>query len=229
MTKKILVFAAHPDDEILGCGATLLKLKKKGFKIKSIFLGDGETSRRTHNRLILNSITRREKQAIKVSKKGKFEKPVFKRFPDNKLDTIPMLDIVKIIERQIKNYKPEIIFTHFENDLNIDHQIVYKAVLTATRPLSRTFVKKIYSFEVPSSTEFTFNRNPKKIFNPNFYVEVEKTIKEKIKLLKIYKDEIKKWPHPRSLKSIKNLSMFRGSQIGLKYAEAFMLIRELSK
>lgn len=226
--KKILVFAAHPDDELLGCGATLLKYQKKGFKIKTFFFGDGESSRNMNKKKIFNLIIRREKQAETVSKKGKFEKPIFKRFPDNKLDTVPLLDIVKFIEKQIRDNKPEIIFTHFENDLNIDHQIIYKAVITATRPLSKTFVKKIYSFEIPSSTDFSLSRRSKKIFNPNFFVEVEKTIKNKLDLLKIYKDEIKKWPHPRSLKSIKNLSMHRGSQIGKKYAEAFILVRELN-
>ena len=99
--------------------------------------------------------------------------------------------------------------------------------MTASRPLSKTFVKKIYSFEIPSSTDFSLSANPKKIFNPNFFVDVEKTIIKKLQLLKIYKNEIKKWPHPRSLKSIKNLSMLRGSQIGRKYAEAFILVREL--
>ena len=138
-----------------------------------------------------------------------------------------MLEIVKFIEKQIKLNRPEIVFTHFENDLNIDHQIIYKAVVTASRPLSKTFVKKIYSFEIPSSTDFSLSANPKKIFNPNFFVDVEKTIIKKLQLLKIYKNEIKKWPHPRSLKSIKNLSMLRGSQIGRKYAEAFILVREL--
>tara|TARA_B100001989_G_C24449585_1_gene418224 strand:+ start:241 stop:924 length:684 start_codon:yes stop_codon:yes gene_type:complete len=226
--KKILVFAAHPDDEFLGCGATLLKYRKKGYKIKSCFFGDGESSRKMRKKIILKSIIKRENQAIEISKKSKFEKPIFHRLPDNKLDTIPLLNIVKLIEKQIRVYKPEIIFTHFENDLNVDHQIIYKAVLTATRPLTKTFVQKIYSFEIPSSTDFSLSRSSKKIFNPNFFVEVEHTINKKINLLKIYKGEIKKWPHSRSLKSIKNLSMYRGSQIGKKYAEAFILVRELN-
>lgn len=225
--KTILVFAAHPDDEMLGCGATLLNYVKKGYKIKSFFFGDGESSRNVNKRNLLKLISEREQQAILVSKKAKFEKPDFRRFPDNRLDMIPILDIVKYIELKIKKYKPEIIFTHFENDLNIDHQITHKAVMTATRPLSRTFVKKIYSFEIPSSTDFSFARDKKRFFNPNFYVKVDRTIQKKLNLLKVYKGEIKKWPHPRSIKSIKNLAMHRGSQIGTKYAEAFLLIREL--
>ncbi len=174
--KKILVFAAHPDDELLGCGATLLKYQKKGFKIKIFFFGDGESSRNLDKKKILKSIIKREKQAESVSKKGKFEKPIFKRFPDNKLDTVPLLDIVKFIEKQIRDNKPEIIFTHFENDLNIDHQIIYKAVITASRPLSKTFVNKIYSFEIPSSTDFFVSRKSKKIFNPNFLRKFDPSI-----------------------------------------------------
>ena len=224
--KKILVFAAHPDDEILGCGATLLKFIKKGYKVKTFFLSDGEGSRSISKKKLSNFVLRREKQAIIVSKKAKFEKPEFKRLPDNKLDSVPMLDIVKFTERQILTHRPEIIFTHFENDLNVDHQITFKAVMTATRPMSRSFVKKIISFEIPSSTDFNFTVNRKKIFNPNLYFDITASIKKKLDLFKIYKGEIKKWPHPRSLKSIKNLAMYRGSQIGIKYAEAFSLIRE---
>ena len=144
--KKILVFAAHPDDEFLGCGATLLKYRKKGYKIKSCFFGDGESSRKMRKKIILKSIIKRENQAIEISKKSKFEKPIFHRLPDNKLDTIPLLNIVKLIEKQIRFYKPEIIFTHFENDLNVDHQIIYPF---STRPLTKTFVKKFIVLKFP--------------------------------------------------------------------------------
>jgi len=226
--KKILVIAAHPDDELLGCGATLLLYRKKGFKIKTVFLGDGESSRTVKREKLLKLIKRREYQANKIAKKCNFLTPIFKRYPDNRLDTVPFLNIVKFIENEIKQLKPDIIFTHFENDLNIDHQLVFKAVVTATRPLSKTFVKKIYCFETPSSTEFNFNRKHKKIFNPNLFIDVSKIINRKISLLKIYKTEIKPWPHPRSLKSIKNLASFRGSQIGVKFAEAFIILRELN-
>ena len=226
--KKILAVVAHPDDEALGCLGTLLHFRNKGYKVKVIFMSDGESSRKLSSLKKKKLINTRANQAKLVSKKSKFIKPEFFNFPDNRLDTIPLLTIVKKLEKEIKIFKPSIIFTHFENDLNIDHQIIYKAVITASRPLSKTFVRKIYSFEIPSSTDFSLSRRSKKIFNPNFFVEVEKTIKNKLDLLKIYKDEIKKWPHPRSLKSIKNLSMHRGSQIGKKYAEAFILVRELN-
>ncbi len=224
--KKILVIAAHPDDEFLGCGASLLLLKKKGSIIKTIFLADGESSRLIKKNKI-DLIKKREDQAKNIAKKSKFLKPSFLRLPDNKLDTVPFLKIVKFLESEIKKFRPDTVFTHFENDLNIDHQISYKAVVTATRPHSKTFVKKIYCFETPSSTEFNFTRKQKKLFNPNLFIDVGGEINKKIKLLKIYKDEIRSWPHSRSLKSIKNLASFRGSQIGVKFAEAFILLREL--
>ena len=224
--KKILVIAAHPDDEFLSCGACLLLLKKKGSIIKTIFLADGESSRELKKNKI-ELINKREDQAKSIAKKSKFLKPSFLRLPDNRLDTVPFLKIVKFLESEIKIFRPDTVFTHFENDLNIDHQITYKAVLTATRPHSKTFVKKICCFETPSSTEFSFTRKQKKLFNPNLFIDIGSVIDKKIKLLKIYKNEIRSWPHSRSLKSIKNLASFRGSQIGVKFAEAFILLREL--
>ena len=104
---------------------------------------------------------------------------------------------------------------------------VIDTIVNVTKKTTKSFVKKIISFEVPSSTDFNFTNNRAKIFNPNLYININSTIEDKIKLLKIYKKEIKKWPHSRSLKSIKNLAMYRGSQVGIKFAEAFTLIREL--
>ena len=145
------------------------------------------------------------------------------------MDTVPFLSIVQSIEEEIKNFKPSIIFTHFENDLNVDHRLVFKAVLTATRPKSKTFVNKIYCFEIPSSTDFNFSRNKNKLFNPNYFVNIESFIKKKIDCLKIYKSEMRSWPHPRSLKGVKNLTQYRGSLVGLKFAEAFINLREVQK
>lgn len=226
INKKILVVAAHPDDEILGCGATLLNYKRKGFKIKTIFLCDGESSRVLSKKKITHLIQKREIQAIKVSKMCKFLYPEFMQFPDNKLDSLPLIKIIKKIEDKILSYRPDIIFTHSQQDLNIDHQIVCRAVITATRPLSKTFVKSIFSFEIPSSTECNFSED-NNIFKPNFFVDVTKTINQKLKALKIYKSELRKSPHARSLTGVKTLAQYRGNQIGVKYAEAFCLLRSL--
>ena len=225
--KKILVIAAHPDDEILGCGATLLYYQKLGYSIKVIFLSDGKSSRNLKKNEKKKLIKLRSDQAKKVSKISKFLKPKFINYPDNQLDTIPILKIVQKIEKEIIRFKPSIIFTHYENDLNVDHQIAFKSVLTATRPKSKSFVRKIYCFEIPSNTDFSFKKNKNKIFVPNFYVNIEKYLKKKLELLRIYSGEMKRWPHQRSIKGIKVISNYRGSQIGVKNAEAFVCIRNL--
>ena len=224
--KRVLIIAAHPDDELLGSAGTLMYLISKGYKVKIIFLCDGESSRNINQKTIKSLINQRKKQAIKVSKLCKFNEPVFANFPDNKLDTIPLLEIIKFIEREIKKFKPSILITHNENDLNIDHRLTFKAVITATRPSTKTFVKSIYCFETPSSTENNFSKI-KTSFNPNIYFDITKFMSEKLKILKIYKNELRKYPHSRSLESIKVLAKYRGTQIGTHYAEAFYLVRGL--
>ena len=224
--KKIMLVAAHPDDELLGSAGTLLFFKKKGYQIKIIFLSDGESSRNIGEKRKKTLIKQRKVQATKVSKLCKFKEPSFAEFPDNCLDTIPMLKIVKFIENEIKKFKPSIIITRNENDLNIDHKLVFKAVVTATRPSTKTFVNSIYCFETLSSTENNFSKN-KVNFNPNLYFDISSFINKKINLLKIYNKEIKKYPHSRSLESVKVLAKYRGTQIGVKYAEAFYLLRKL--
>ena len=147
--KNILVIASHPDDEILGCGGTLYNFKKKGAKISALFLSDGESSRKSSKieKLILN----RKKQALKAAKIIGIRNLIFGNFPDNSMDTVPLLKIVQFIEKRIKTIKPDMIFTHFENDLNIDHQITSKAVITACRPIKNQTVKSILFFEILSS------------------------------------------------------------------------------
>lgn len=217
---KILIIAAHPDDEILGCGGTILKYKEEK-NIKIIFLTNGVSSRSKNKK----DIDKRKKECLKLFKYLNIEKPVFLNFPDNQLDKIPLLRIVKKIEKIIKNYKPKIIFTHFENCLNIDHQITYKAVITACRPLPSSSVKEILSFEVLSSSDWAIFQ--KKQFQPNYFVKIDRQIKEKLKCLKFYKSELKKYPHSRSLNAIEALAKIRGSSSGNKFAEGFIIIRKI--
>ncbi len=220
--KKILVIAAHPDDEILGCGGTIFKLKKNN-RFKIIFLTNGVSARSINQ----NKISIRKKECEKLFKYLKIEKPTFFDFPDNQLDSVPLLKIVKKIEKVIKSFKPEIVFTHYENCLNIDHQITYKATITACRPIRNISVKKILSFEVLSSTEWGIYK--KKTFQPNYYFKIDNEFKNKIKAMKFYKSELKKYPHSRSLIAIEALAKFRGISSGFKYAEGFVLVRELVK
>ena len=222
--KNILVVAAHPDDEVLGCGGTLASLSKKGFNIYTLFVSDGVSARNETKDIIRRKIEQRKLAAIKVSKILGCKIPEFLLYPDNRLDQVPLLDIIKKIEEKIRKIKPETIFTHFDSDLNIDHKLVNKAVITATRPVKNFPVKKIILFEVLSSTEWRFSKK-ENFFQPNFFVDIDKSFRKKILAAKAYKSEIKAWPHPRSLQGIKNLAKFRGQTVGKNLAEAFVIAR----
>jgi N-acetylglucosamine malate deacetylase 1 len=221
--KKILVVAAHPDDEVIGCGGTIAKLKKQGNEIYVLFVSDGESSRNVKN--LSSLILKRKKSAIRSSKILGIKKIFFCDLPDNNLDSISRLTIVKLIEKYIVDIKPQIVFTHFNGDLNIDHQIVSKSVITACRPQKKNPVKKLLFFEIPSSTDWQIGNKKNNVFNPNWFEDISKTRSLKIKALKAYKTEIRKWPHPRSIKGINSLMQVRGATAGFNFAEAFVLGR----
>ena len=224
--KSVLVVAAHPDDEVLGCGGTIKKITKTGVHVNIIFISDGVSSRKMSIKKLKNEISERRKASIKACKTLGANKPIFYDFPDNALDTVPLLKIVKLISNNIKKYKPSTIYTHCSNDLNIDHNIVNKAVVTACRPLRKNPVKTLLFFEIPSSTEWQIV-NRKKQFIPNWFENIDNELKTKIKALKIYKKEMRKWPHPRSSRGVKVLAEWRGATSGNKAAEAFTLGRKI--
>ena len=217
--KKILVIAAHPDDEVLGCGGTLLKHAKNNDKILLLFATDGESSRTSDKKKIFY----RKKQAIKVARIINAQKPLFLNFPDNQLDKINMLKIAKLFAKIVERFKPDIIYTHHYNDLNIDHRLTFEATMIACRPLSESSVAEIYCFEILSSTGWRGIGNLD--FIPNVYVDIKDYIKKKIDLMKIYEKEIRPSPHPRSIDSITAKAISRGSEVSLSYAEAFELVR----
>jgi LmbE family N-acetylglucosaminyl deacetylase len=221
--KNILVVAAHPDDDAFGCSGTLSKLALQKNNIFAVYFTDG-VSARQKQKDIKKNIFDRKNNSEKAAKIIGIKKCIFYSYPDNKLDTVPLLEITQKIEQEILKIKPDIIFTHFENDLNVDHQIINKAVKTATRPKPNFSVREIFLFETLSSTEWQFS-NKKKTFNPNYFVDISKTIKKKIKAVKAYKKEFFKWPHPRSVKGVKTLASYRGQIVGLKFAEAFEVLR----
>jgi len=230
---NILVVSAHPDDEIIGMGGTLKKLSKK-HSISILFFSDGITSRRKsgHVNIPKYDISKSEKnkmnKEIEIRKKHAkqalkivgVKKAFFLDYPNNELDLIPFLKIVKDVENAIFQSKCNAIFTHHHNDLNIDHRFVYEAVITAARPLPNSSVNSIISFEAFSSTDW---RKPYQ-FNPNMFVDISTELSSKIKALKSYKNEIRKFPHPRSIESIKSLSKKWGSLYGFKAAEAFEIV-----
>ena len=173
--KRVLVVAAHPDDEMLGCGGTIAKLSKKKSKIFSLFFTDGVSAREKNKN---KEINQRKINSLRALKVLGVKQSKFLSYPDNSLDKVPLIKIIKEIENIIKVFKPDTIFTHTSVDLNIDHEIVSRAVITATRPKPNFCVKNIYLFETLSSTEWNFNFK-KKSFNPNFFVDITKSIKFK--------------------------------------------------
>ena len=223
MTKKLLIVAAHPDDEVLGCGATAARFVSEGHEVFALILGEGVTSRddirnRKKRGKEINSL----KQQIDDAGKALGIKEAFVyEFPDNRFDSIPLLDIVKVIEKVKEKMKPDVIFTHFEKDLNIDHRITYEAVLTAVRPMALESVKEIYSFEILSSTEWRYPLN----FSPDCFYDVSRTIDAKMKAMEKYESELREYPHPRSIKAIELNAENWGMKVGLKFAEAFKVVR----
>ncbi|WP_456392071.1 PIG-L deacetylase family protein [Persephonella sp.] len=223
MKRKVLIVAAHPDDEVLGCGGTVSRLIREGYEAYTLILGEGITSRdKNRNRENRKKEINKLKKQIYKANKILGVKEVFTfDFPDNRFDSVDFIDIVKTIEEVKNNLNPEIIFTHSKSDLNIDHQITYKAVITATRPMKEESVKQIYSFEVLSSTEWNYPLS----FSPNVYFDIEKTLELKLKAMSAYEMELREYPHPRSLEGIKIKAGQRGIEAGFYYAEAFELIR----
>ena len=227
MKEKILVIAAHPDDEILGCGGTIAKkiIKEKAI-VNSLIMSKGILSR-DNIKNKKNKVKNNERKARAANKLLGIKNLEILNFPDNGFDSIPRLKLIKEIEKKIKVFLPDTIYTHFHGDLNIDHQIISQVVMTACRPIKRKSVKKIYAFEVLSSTDYSFGINED--FRPNHYECINEFINLKIKSLKKYHHEMRPAPHSRSYKNILNLSKLRGSQMFEKNAESFVLLRSFSK
>lgn len=225
--EKILVVAAHPDDEILGCGGTIKRFIDEGNEAYSLILSDGTTSR--YGKITTEVTEEIENRFWERVSAGKIigYKEIFQcKFKDNSFDKECLLNIVKAVEKYIDLVKPSIIFTHHYGDLNIDHQITFKAVQTAARPIKDFPVKEIYCFETFSSTEWSFLNNDK--FIPNYFVNIEDTIKDKLQAMECYQSEIRKYPHPRSLEGLEVCAKRWGSVIGCNYAEAFEIIRKVT-
>ena len=223
MAKKILIVAAHPDDEILGCGGTAARCVKEGYEVYSVILGEGITSR---DAIRQKDIREKEIAQLKIQAHeanrviGVKELFTFD-FPDNRFDIIPMLNIVKVIEEVKNKIKPDILFTHYEKDLNIDHRLTFQAAVTASRPLAGETVKEIYSFEILSSTEWNYPLS----FSPDCFFDISETIDIKTAAMEKYKSELREFPHPRSLKGIRLNAENWGMKTGLAYAEAFKTVR----
>ena len=226
---KALIIAAHPDDDILGCGGFLSKFGKDK-DIRVVFIAEGTSCRFSSSEInekkeeISNEIKHRNSCGKKALSYLGVKDCEFYNFACGRLDQIPLIDINKIIENEISEFKPDIILTHSKKDLNSDHKIIFSSVLTATRPVRKSKVKSIFSFEVLSSSEWNFSKS----FAPNYFLELSREdIDKKWAALSMYDTEVKEFPHPRSKEGIDTLAKYRGLQSGVPFAEAFKLIRSL--
>lgn len=224
---NVLVIAAHPDDEVLGCGGTIARLAAEGAAVSILILANGLTSRadfdpvKDADRLRFHHERARAAGALLGAREVNLA-----GFPDQKMDTVPLLDITQTIEREIARVRPETIFTQHGGDLNMDHVITFRATLTATRPMPGGIVKRVYSYEIPSSTEWAFAQFEPR-FSPQVFFDIGAHLETKIAAMQIYESEARTFPHPRSPEALRAAAHRWGSTVGLPAAEAFCGVREL--
>lgn len=227
-SKSVLVVAAHTDDEALGCGGTLARHAARGDRVSALFMTNGVGARvqATGGQTGGQHADRRATAAEKAGAALGIGKRFSEAFPDNAMDTVPLLEIVRAVEIAIAAVQPEVIYTHHAGDLNIDHALTARAVLTACRPQPGFCVTEIYAFEVPSSTEWAGPR-VESAFLPSHFVDITDHWAAKRDALEAYREEMRPAPHSRSTEGLMALSAWRGAQVGMHRAEAFESLRTL--
>lgn len=220
MQKKVLIIAAHPDDEVLGCGGSMAKLIELGHEVRLCILSSGEGAR------AINQTTERYQALENIKLFYNIKKSYQFNFKDNQFDVHSMLELTQAIESVAIDYQPHIVYTHSAIDLNIDHRLTNQATLTAFRPLPGSCIEKILAYEVLSSTELSLSSS----FRPNYFETLSKNHCDiKLNAMQLYRNEIREFPHPRSIKAIESLMICRGTSIGESYAEAFIIEREIKR
>lgn len=220
---NVLAVVAHPDDEILGCGATLARHAALGDNVHVLILAEGVTSRagqrdrsaHAHALSELGAAAQRAGKAVGASSVTLHD------LPDNRMDTVDLLGVVKIVESHVERTRPHVVYTHHAGDLNVDHQVTHRAVITACRPLPASSLHALLFFEVCSSTEWAIGQP----FAPNWFVDVSAHLADKLVALDVYASEMRPWPHPRSREAVEALARWRGATAGVDAAEAFVLGR----
>jgi LmbE family N-acetylglucosaminyl deacetylase len=225
---NVLAIVAHPDDEIIGCGATLRRLANAGHRVYSCVLSASADAR--HDRPDLDRLRR---ISVESARMVGIEDSVHLEFKNIQFNTVPHLDMVRAIEGAITRFRPEWIFTHFPGDLNIDHRVCYEAAASAvmlpqrlSRDLPVTLIKRVYLFEIQSSTDWSLA--PNETFRPNSFFDVTDTFTTKVEALRHFEGALKPYPHSRSEENITALARVRGGAVGIEMAEAFMLVRDVN-
>ena len=228
MAISVVIVAAHPDDEVLGCGGSIARHADAGDHVQVLIVAEGATSRQ-QQRDRGQVDTELSELAYAAQKAGEILGSTgveLLDLPDNRLDSIDRLDLVKLIEARIERYQPKIVYTHHAGDVNIDHRRLHEAVVTACRPTPGHSVKRLLSFEVASSTEWQ-PPGSAPAFQPNWFVDISEQWDRKRLALEAYASEMRPWPHARSIQALEHLARWRGAQVGVQAAEAFCLLRQL--
>jgi LmbE family N-acetylglucosaminyl deacetylase len=226
MRDTVLVIAAHPDDEILGCGATMARHAAAGAAVHVVIVAEGATSRGGEGGS--DQVAALRQAGSKAASIVGAEAPRFMGMPDNRLDGLPLLDVVQPIEAIMAELHPQVVYTHHGGDLNVDHRIVHQATLTACRPLPNSPVREVLAFETVSSTEWGGGGfGP--VFRPTHYVEATARLETKLEALRCYEMEMRSFPHARSYAAVEALASRRGAEVGVGAAEAFAVIRRIER
>jgi LmbE family N-acetylglucosaminyl deacetylase len=224
---NVLVVAAHPDDELLGCGGTAARLAREGHPVYLSIMGEGITSRHKERSSADHGALRSLETCSRAVAELLGAKDLsLHGLPDNRFDSLPLLDVIKIVEELVERWRPAAVYTHHGGDLNIDHRIVSQAVLTATRPVEGQPVRDVYMFEIPSSTEWAFQQFAA-VFKPNVFCDISGTLNLKLEGMARYESEARAYPHPRSREALEAIARRWGSVVGVKAAEAFELVRSV--
>jgi N-acetylglucosamine malate deacetylase 1 len=222
---KVLVAAAHADDEVLGCGGVIARLIDEGNDVRVVFFTNGVGARK--GQLPVDVIDRRSAAEQAIGILGAKLLSSFS-FSDNAMDGTPIIEIIREFEDVLRGFEPEVLFTHHAGDLNVDHRLVHEVVMTACRPQPDSGVREIYSFEVASSTGWS-SPSMGNSFQPQRFIDISTTWDRKQKALEAYSQEMRAYPHARSIEAMEALVKYRGSQVGMVMAEAFVVERQVIK
>ena len=222
---RVLVVCAHPDDEVVGAGGTLARHARAGDEVTVAILATGVLSRQGDPETLARALTRLREDAGRANASIGVRELLLGDLEDQRLDTLPMLDVARVVEGHLERVRPDVVYTNHYGDLNADHVVTYRAVLTAARPRPDLSVRRILAFEVASSTEW----NVPYRFAPTVFVDVTQTIEAKLAAMAQYTGEIRDFPHPRSREALLAISQRWGSVAGMRNAEAFELVRELDR
>jgi LmbE family N-acetylglucosaminyl deacetylase len=221
MGSRVVVIGAHPDDELLGAGGTFARHVRSEDEVHAIVVADGASSRYPDELM-----AKLEKDSRRAAEVIGFASLKLLALPDQRLDTVPLIELTQLLERELDHIDPRVVYTHFPGDVNVDHGLVARAAWTACRPYYRPGLHRFAVFETPSSTEWAWPLDGAQ-FQPNLFVDVTATLDIKIAAMECYESELRDYPHPRSGRALRERAAFWGSQVGLPAAEPFRILREM--